>query len=482
MLLPLCLLGLQLVLVLMLPASVAYPSAHLSMVIGPLLAAAAVARRGSATSTVLRTSWWALAVSLGFWAFGALGNLWQNLVLSRANDLYRATSLAFSLTTVPIAFVLASEGRQPRRPVARAIDAVLALALGYGFFLISSWLVTAPDAGGASGLVWLFVAQSLYLTCGALVRWLAADDHTERDLFRAFSAYSVAYLGLSFYNHPLTPQAPTFRPEHSSIICVAFAVLGGLALAKPSELFARRSIALTRLVRSGSPLMVVGGLLFVSLFIIRVDYAAGTAGVLIAMLGYGARTTLSQVRSIEHGEDLQREHSALQSIAWTDALTGVANRHFLEQTLSQAANHRPAGHLSVLMIDIDNFKLLNDQRGHLVGDACLREVALALQRALARPGDLLARYGGEEFIALLHGTDNAGAAVVAERLRVVVETLRIEHPGSPFGVVTVSVGIASAARDDATATAGLIEAADRALYAAKRAGRNRLAGVGVNKT
>jgi diguanylate cyclase (GGDEF)-like protein len=98
-------------------------------------------------------------------------------------------------------------------------------------------------------------------------------------------------------------------------------------------------------------------------------------------------------------------------------------------------------------------------------------VAGTLQRALGRPGDILARYGGEEFVALLHGADATGAAVVAERLRAAVERLQLAHPDSPFGVVTVSVGTASA-----TAPEGLIAAADKALYAAKAAGRNRVRG------
>jgi diguanylate cyclase (GGDEF)-like protein len=207
---------------------------------------------------------------------------------------------------------------------------------------------------------------------------------------------------------------------------------------------------------------------------IRFDYVVGTVGVLLAVLGYAARATSSQVSSLEHGEGLQAEQSKLQSIAWTDALTGLGNRHFLDQALGLAAQKAGLdGHLCVLMIDIDHFKLLNDRYGHVVGDQCLRSVASALQRSMARPNDVLARYGGEEFIALLHGTDGAGAKVVAERVRAAVQSLKLEHLGSPFGTVTVSVGAASAPTRTVE-PAALVEAADGALYDAKRSGRNQI--------
>jgi diguanylate cyclase (GGDEF)-like protein len=125
------------------------------------------------------------------------------------------------------------------------------------------------------------------------------------------------------------------------------------------------------------------------------------------------------------------------------------------------------------MIDIDFFKLLNDHAGHSAGDACLRQVASALQRAV-RPGDLLAHCGGEEFVALVHGADSTQAAVVAERLRAAVEKLRITAPKSPFEVVTVNIGSASAQRHDARAAEELLDSADQALYEAKRLGRNQV--------
>lgn len=177
-----------------------------------------------------------------------------------------------------------------------------------------------------------------------------------------------------------------------------------------------------------------------------------------------------------HARQLETSNLLLEQLSLQDALTGCVNRRgfdaAFERTLSQAARHRDW--LGLLLVDVDHFKLFNDSLGHPAGDECLRRVAAELQRAL-RASDLLARYGGEEFAVLLPDTDEEGTRVIGERLRAAVEQLGIHHPMSPSGaLVTVSLGAAS--RQPAAVADGpdLLAAADRALYAAKSAGRNRL--------
>jgi diguanylate cyclase (GGDEF)-like protein len=462
-----------------LPSSISRPAAYVVMVVAPLLAALVVAARGRCEHSAARMGWQALAASLAIWSLGAFGNLWHEWILGRANEMYRDAMLAFNLAAVPLAFLLSSEWHHAARRAVRAIDAMLALALGYGFFLFTWAMLTArgtPDEAGVATLVGLLDAQNLFLCVGAAVRWHASDDDRERDLFGALAAYQLVYAALIFCNNRFIAGDPAFGPEHSSIITIAFALLGALA-ARPSRPAARHPRpGLARLVHIASPIVLAGALLIVSLFMIRVDYPIGAGGVLIAVLGYGLRTTLTQMRHIERGDMLQREQVELQAIAWTDALTGIGNRRFLEHALARAVRRarRGARPLSVLMIDIDHFKALNDRYGHPAGDACLRDVAAALREALVRPDDVLARYGGEEFIVLLHDVDTAGARVVAQRMRTAVESLRIAHAGSPFGVVTISIGTASSTQHDGAAPSRLVEAADAALYEAKRAGRNRV--------
>ena len=126
------------------------------------------------------------------------------------------------------------------------------------------------------------------------------------------------------------------------------------------------------------------------------------------------------------------------------------------------------------MCDIDYFKPFNDSYGHQSGDECLRQIAHTLSRTMDRGGDLLARYGGEEFVALLPGTTLGGASFVAEQMRLAVEQLGLPHPGSPYGRVTASFGVASAVAMPETDPQNLVGAADLGLYKAKHAGRNRV--------
>jgi two-component system, cell cycle response regulator len=158
----------------------------------------------------------------------------------------------------------------------------------------------------------------------------------------------------------------------------------------------------------------------------------------------------------------------LRRSAATDGLTGVANRRSFDETLPRevARAARAETPLSLVLVDIDRFKLLNDTHGHLAGDDVLREVARSLEREV-RLGDTVARYGGEEFAVILPGLDEVHALEVAERLRQAVAAL-------PLGVgVTVSAGVSSCPAH-ASEPLGLVRAADRALYASKRDGRDRV--------
>ncbi|MDN4988134.1 diguanylate cyclase [Bradyrhizobium sp. WYCCWR 13022] len=169
----------------------------------------------------------------------------------------------------------------------------------------------------------------------------------------------------------------------------------------------------------------------------------------------------------------------LETLAIEDSLTGLANRRRFDERLREewARAYRDRSSLGLLMIDVDHFKAYNDEYGHPAGDACLRVVARTIAAEVQRVGDLAARYGGEEFAMLLPNTDAAGCARVGERIGSAVHDAGLVHATNPAGpCVTVSVG-GAACRPAAERTAGagsLVEAADRALYAGKTAGRDRL--------
>ncbi len=174
-------------------------------------------------------------------------------------------------------------------------------------------------------------------------------------------------------------------------------------------------------------------------------------------------------------EDLRETNMRLVLLASRDGLTGLANRRTLDERLAQEWRlaARLDAPLAMLMVDIDHFKQFNDCGGHPAGDQCLKTVAAAIARQ-SREQDLAARFGGEEFALLLPHTDLRGALQVAERARAAVFNLAIEHGGSPIGRVTVSVGCAALFPKRGEEHSALVQAADAALYRAKRSGRNRV--------
>lgn len=170
--------------------------------------------------------------------------------------------------------------------------------------------------------------------------------------------------------------------------------------------------------------------------------------------------------------------------AMVDAVTGIANRRAFDESLSvlMTAAHRRRRTFAVIMMDVDRFKSYNDHYGHPQGDACLRRIAQALQAVMQAPmtppGGSVYRYGGEEFAALVSGLDLAAAQGLAERLRHAVRDLRLPHPAQPDGIVTISMGVALAEPSQHLGPladpAGVLIAADDALYQAKRSGRDRV--------
>jgi diguanylate cyclase (GGDEF)-like protein len=168
----------------------------------------------------------------------------------------------------------------------------------------------------------------------------------------------------------------------------------------------------------------------------------------------------------------------LQLLSVTDGLTQIANRRGFDEALDRAwrSAEREATAVSLLMVDIDHFKGFNDTYGHPAGDECLRRVAALISSHARRPYDTAARIGGEEFALLMPTTEEAGAAMIAERLRAGIESLVIPNAGSRIGHLTISGGTATQRPySHHPGPAILTEAADQSLYQAKTTGRNRIA-------
>lgn len=172
---------------------------------------------------------------------------------------------------------------------------------------------------------------------------------------------------------------------------------------------------------------------------------------------------------------LSEANSKLRSLNFTDGLTGVRNRRYFDQKLRKEWERAQRGgyFITVMLIDLDFFKKINDTYGHQAGDMCLKSVSLAIKTALKRPCDIVARYGGEEFVVILPLTDEAGAVHIAENIRQDVAALAITYEGWRINLTT-SIGLCTVKPDDTLKPSELISAADAALYKAKHNGRNQV--------
>jgi len=173
---------------------------------------------------------------------------------------------------------------------------------------------------------------------------------------------------------------------------------------------------------------------------------------------------------------LINQMSAIKQLSLTDQLTGIANRRSFDQQIiaewRRAIRHESP--ISLMMIDVDKFKVFNDTHGHQQGDIVLQAIAKALTVALKRSTDLAARWGGEEFAVLLPATDMDGALVIAEQIRAKIENTVIRCPGGANTNITVSIGVNAQIPTQNDSIAKFISKADTALYTSKEMGRNRV--------
>lgn len=192
---------------------------------------------------------------------------------------------------------------------------------------------------------------------------------------------------------------------------------------------------------------------------------------------------LAVVETLRDMSSQKKTQTELEERATHDGLTGIVNRRGFDERLhvewSSACREKQS--LALIMIDVDHFKRYNDAYGHLAGDDCLKKIATVLSTAAFRPSDVVARYGGEEFAVILPSIDEQGATIVASRIREGVANLAIPHvSGEEGGVVTVSLGVATVTPEPSMKHDDLIAWADRALYQAKHAGRNRIITLSMN--
>jgi diguanylate cyclase (GGDEF)-like protein len=481
---------LHVVLVLLVPAHAMVVS-YAFLIAAPLLASAFAIRRCMIEGFASNQGWILAALSLILWTLGMVCSLRQDIFLSNSNQVPGDSMLLYILFGVPISYATAVVGVYSPSYMQRGIDAVMAISLGCLYFaLMFSWITLQGSSSILSTrmVALMFDVENAFLVAATLIRFFAADMLRQRHFFGSLAGFTCLYgISAAYYNHHVAMDvAPDIGSAYDAIIDVAFLAFVLMTLREPSRIpkAINPSPALVRFVRIGSPLLLSLSVLTIALLLLRTRFNLGVAGILIAVLGYGLRSILSQVRQIETADELRSDRTALVELALRDGLTGVGNRRAFEEALEREwrVALRTQQSISLLLVDIDFFKQYNDSYGHLAGDTCIREIAAALQASLQRPADLVARYGGEEFAVILPGTSSSGAREVATRVCKLVRELNILHDSGPHGRVTVSVGASTVTPSEGVLPHELVAATDRALYDAKRNGRNRVEQVATADT
>lgn len=446
-------------------------------------------RRATITPSQTQFNWAMVSAGIFLWATGISFAAWEDLSQHLPGTTAYLSDFLYLLYGVPILLTISSPTGSEKNAAFLSLDAVQAILtvclIHVSLFSSFPFLNQEQHPIPAALVLKTYNAQNLILACGATLRLIAQRRQGEvRHFYQILTAFLWSYaICAAVYNYRVISDLATQgQPGLYDLLVVApFLLLAACALLPPVQSYANLDAAgessLTLFIDNACPIFYTLALLALGLFVIRPHLYLGTFSIAIAFVVYGLRSTLLQTRYVRSQEALREARDRLEEISLTDGLTRVANRRRFDQVLEIECDRasRLKHPLSLLLIDVDYFKHLNDQYGHRRGDQCLVEIAGALRDALVRSNDLLARYGGEEFAAILADANYEGAYIVAKRMQASVRELKIRNETTLGEFATISIGIATL--NDSHESVGptaLIEAADRALYLAKQRGRNRV--------
>lgn len=452
------------------------PLSTFCIVLIEVAAIAACFRASRNVDYPVRAFWLLVACSMLFSATSASLDIFTEIAHTPVLNHVPRLQIFFSmLYEVPLLVAVSIESDRRILGIPRAIHALLSISIGVVLYLEIFDLLTARGSHNPADallVIRLFDGMDLYLAVAATIRWLGTSQFQERRFYWILSIFLWMNTILpAIHNRILIRHDYIFL---DLLVSAPYAFLLVLVLTVQQRSTRTPMPALVRAVRVGSPIFLAAALTLVGMFESRTHFYIGLAATLLAILAYGTLNIFVQSRGLEAEASLLALKSALEKLVDVDGLTGIANRRAFDRTLERefAAARRTKQPLSLLMIDVDYFKELNDTKGHLAGDEYLVRIAGALRMAVPRVTDLVARYGGEEFSAILPLTDSAGAAKVAETLRLSISNLGLSHPVMPAGSVTISIGFSTFDGSAESSPVALAEAADRALYEAKCRGRN----------
>jgi diguanylate cyclase (GGDEF)-like protein len=340
----------------------------------------------------------------------------------------------------------------------------------------------------AEQLMYLYNFENFILAGAVTLRLVSNSDPARQRFYRNLTAYLWVYAAIALvvgYS-----ELKLHVPDGLQDIAwgVPYLVFVGMLTigkekARVSRPFSNRRKALSLLIDNLSPILFTLAIVLMGVTVAVVHKTLAFLCIAIAVLLYGIRATLLHGKYVKSREEqaksaaeLQSANNQLLALSIKDSLTGIYNRRHFDDVLLQewGRSRRIKQPLSLLMIDVDHFKALNDRYGHQVGDECLCRIASEISMNLRRPDDIAARYGGEEFAVILPGADYEGAFALAEHIRISIECLSLSLTDLDIHqAVTVSIGISTEEDFSEAAPQSLIKEADSALYTAKSLGRNQ---------
>lgn len=434
-------------------------------------------------------------LALFLWCSGMALAAWDDL--SRASALTFVSSysdLAYYLYGFPILFAIASPTRAERRSLFNWLDviqaAMTAVLVYVTFFSTLPFISQQDEPVPLSVVVRAYDIENLFLACAASVRLVSLTDGGERrQFFRILVSFLWIYAVLAgLYNH-LFLRLQNQMGGWNVLSAIPFLYLA-IVLSSPAEKgdagispdLLDHPVSL--FVENASPILYTVALFVLAIVQIRRHFYLGVATLALALAIYAIRAITMQGRYMQSERSLREAHNWMATISLQDGLTGIANRRHFDTVLQNEWNRavRTRQPLSLLLIDIDRFKDLNDGYGHLAGDRCLVLAAARLRELVPRSGDLLARYGGEEFAIILTSTDSNGATLLARRICHAISSLNVAESEAAPRYITISIGVATTTWPTQKSTPQeLIDEADRALYQAKHKGRNRVEVFGTSR-
>jgi diguanylate cyclase (GGDEF)-like protein len=442
-------------------------------------AAAAVLARWRRTPGEARYKWLLMALTMLTLLASTAFNLAAALASGNAQLVLGLMASGCSgLFIVPSMYMIARTFSAGTPRMVRVLDGLIGVCIVVLMYVLLHDMVVLPEAqmqAHASEVTFLADAVNYSLAILATVRLLGSSTRMRRQVFLVASIFLWSYsVGVSAYNRLQHDGLPWW----SGILLVAGFVAVMIAVPHSAPRWLRRlrpSRKVTSVIDGFAPIVLTVCVLGMGIGVSRLDFGPGIIASVLSVLFYGLRMACLQSRDRYRQRQAMLSNQRLQHQLGIDPLTGIANRIALDEHLNEVlhASRRGAGGVSVLMIDVDFFKQFNDSFGHVAGDDCLVHVVETLRANLMRSGDLLARYGGEEFAVVLPNTRTEAALMVAKRLVEAVTDQDLPHTTSPFGRVTISVGVVTCEHCMHAQAIDLLEAADRALYVAKHNGRNR---------